>query len=39
VDEISSGAIAVTPEVVPLAEVEAAWTRPERPGTRTVLVP
>ncbi len=39
VEEISSGAIAVTPEVVPLADVAAAWTRPERPGTRTVLVP
>ena len=29
VQEINSGAIAVKPAAVPLAEVEAAWTRPE----------
>lgn len=39
VQEINAGAIRVTPDMVPLAEVEAAWTRPEPPGARTVLVP
>ena len=32
VQEINAGAITVTPDMVPLAEVEAAWTRPEPPG-------
>ena len=39
VAEIDSGAIAVNAIPVPLAEVEAAWTRASRPGERTVLVP
>ena len=39
VQEINSGAITVKPAAVPLAEVEAAWTRPEPAGVRTVLVP
>jgi NADPH:quinone reductase-like Zn-dependent oxidoreductase len=39
VQEISSGAITVNPATVPLAEVEAAWTRPDQAGVRTVLVP
>jgi NADPH:quinone reductase-like Zn-dependent oxidoreductase len=39
VDEIDAGTIAVHPNVVPLAEVEQTWSRPEAPGTRTVLVP
>src|SRR3984957_1532546 len=39
VAEISAGTIAVTPRPVPLAEVEAAWSAPELPGVRTVLVP
>ena len=39
VDEIDAGTIAVHPNPVPLAEVESAWSRPEAPGTRTVLVP
>jgi NADPH:quinone reductase-like Zn-dependent oxidoreductase len=39
VDEIGAGTIAVRPNPVPLAEVESAWSRPEAPGTRTVLVP
>jgi NADPH:quinone reductase-like Zn-dependent oxidoreductase len=39
VDEIDAGTIAVHPETVPLAEVESAWSRPEAPGTRTVLMP
>ncbi|MGW0201215.1 hypothetical protein, partial [Nonomuraea sp. NPDC003201] len=38
VDEIDQGRIAVSARIVPLAEVEAAWTAPERPGVRTVLV-
>jgi NADPH:quinone reductase-like Zn-dependent oxidoreductase len=39
VEEIDAGTIAVHPSPVPLAEVESAWSRPEAPGTRTVLVP
>ncbi len=39
VAEIDSGAIAVTANPVPLADVEAAWTRSSPPGERTVLVP
>jgi NADPH:quinone reductase-like Zn-dependent oxidoreductase len=39
VDEIDAGTIAVEVHAVPLAEVEAAWSRREAPGTRTVLVP
>ena len=39
VAEISAGAIAVRANPVPLADVEQAWTRPESPGQRTVLVP
>jgi NADPH:quinone reductase-like Zn-dependent oxidoreductase len=39
VEEIDAGTIAVRPDAVPLAEVESAWSRPEAPGTRTVLVP
>jgi NADPH:quinone reductase-like Zn-dependent oxidoreductase len=39
VAEIDSGAIAVNANPVPLAEVEAAWTRTGLPGERTVLVP
>jgi hypothetical protein len=39
VAEIDAGAITVNPRPVPLAEVEAAWTAPEPPGVRTVLIP
>lgn len=39
VEELNSGGIAVTARPVPLAEVETAWTEPEVPGVRTVLVP
>jgi NADPH:quinone reductase-like Zn-dependent oxidoreductase len=39
VAEIDSGAIAVKANPVPLADVEAAWTRTGLPGERTVLVP
>ncbi len=39
VDEIDAGTIAVTPDTMPLADVEAIWTRPDPPGQRTVLVP
>ena len=39
VDEINAGTIAVKPRVMPLADVEAIWTRPDPPGERTVLVP
>jgi NADPH:quinone reductase-like Zn-dependent oxidoreductase len=39
VDEIDTGAIAVTAISVPLADVETAWTRPAPPGQRVVLIP
>jgi hypothetical protein len=39
VAEIGSGAIEVHAHPVPLADVEAALTRPGLPGERTVLVP
>ena len=39
VGEINAGAIAVKPNTVPLADVEAIWARPDPPGERTVLVP
>jgi NADPH:quinone reductase-like Zn-dependent oxidoreductase len=39
IEEIASGAIAVQPNSVPLADVERAWLEPDRPGERTVLVP
>jgi NADPH:quinone reductase-like Zn-dependent oxidoreductase len=39
VAEIDSGAIAVRANPVPLADVQAAWTRISPPGERTVLVP
>jgi NADPH:quinone reductase-like Zn-dependent oxidoreductase len=39
VEEITVGAIAVCANVVPLADVQDAWTSEETPGERTVLVP
>jgi NADPH:quinone reductase-like Zn-dependent oxidoreductase len=39
IDEIDNGGIAVNARPVPLTEVETAWTEPEIPGVRTVLVP
>jgi NADPH:quinone reductase-like Zn-dependent oxidoreductase len=39
VREINTGTITITPATVPLADVEAAWSQPEPPGARTVLVP
>ena len=39
IGEISAGTIRVQPNVVPLADVERAWTSEETPGERTVLVP
>ncbi|MFI0939503.1 zinc-binding alcohol dehydrogenase family protein [Streptomyces sp. NPDC021020] len=36
---ITSGALAITPVAVPLADVEAAWTTPVPPGHRVVLTP
>jgi len=39
VNEIEGGTIAVKPNTMPLADVEAIWTRPDPPGERTVLVP
>jgi NADPH:quinone reductase-like Zn-dependent oxidoreductase len=39
VDEITTGAIAVKPNAMPLADVEAVWNRADVPGERTVLLP
>ena len=39
IDEINAGTIAVTPNVLPLADVAEAWARPDPPGARTVLTP
>jgi hypothetical protein len=39
IDEIESGGLAVIAKPVPLADIETAWTGPEVPGVRTVLVP
>jgi hypothetical protein len=39
IDEIEGGGLAVTTRAVPLTDVETAWTEPEVPGVRTVLVP
>jgi hypothetical protein len=39
IDEINAGTIAVKANRMPLADVEQAWTRPDVPGERTVLVP
>jgi NADPH:quinone reductase-like Zn-dependent oxidoreductase len=39
VREIDAGTIAVKPNTVSLADVEAVWARSDPPGERTVLVP
>jgi NADPH:quinone reductase-like Zn-dependent oxidoreductase len=39
IEEIDAGTIAVSAVTAPLSDVEAAWSRPEVPGQRTVLVP
>lgn len=39
VEEISAGRLDVRARAVPLADVEAEWTRPAAPGERVVLVP
>jgi hypothetical protein len=39
VDQINAGTITVSPDVVPLADVEQAWSQPDKPGRRTVLTP
>ena len=39
IEEIAAGTIAVTPRVVPLADVERAWGEPDVPGERIVLAP
>jgi NADPH:quinone reductase-like Zn-dependent oxidoreductase len=39
IEEIDNGGLAVTARPVPLADVETAWTTPDTPGVRTVLVP
>ncbi len=39
VEAIDAGDIAVQVATAPLADVEAVWTRDERPGVRTVLAP
>ncbi|WP_375489427.1 zinc-binding dehydrogenase [uncultured Jatrophihabitans sp.] len=39
IDEIAAGSVGFTLEQVPLAAVEQAWIRPDRPGVRTVFIP
>ncbi|MGH2883765.1 MAG: quinone oxidoreductase family protein, partial [Solirubrobacteraceae bacterium] len=39
VDEINAGAIAVKPNPMPLADVEAVWNMADVRGERTVLLP
>jgi NADPH:quinone reductase-like Zn-dependent oxidoreductase len=39
IDEIDRGTFAINVREVPLADVEAAWSAPEPPGMRTVLIP
>ena len=39
IDEIAAGTIAVTPDPVPLRDVERVWTEPDVPGQRIVLIP
>ena len=39
VHEISAGTIAVKPNTVPLADIEAIWARSDPPGERTVVMP
>jgi NADPH:quinone reductase-like Zn-dependent oxidoreductase len=39
IDEINSGSLAITPRSVPLRDVESAWSHPDAPGERTVLIP
>jgi NADPH:quinone reductase-like Zn-dependent oxidoreductase len=39
VDEVNAGRITITPRTAALADVEQVWSRPERPGERTVLLP
>ena len=39
VAEITAGTSAVKATMMPLAEVEQVWSRPDVPGERTVLVP
>ena len=39
IDEINAGSIAVTPNTVPLHDVESIWAQADPPGQRTVLVP
>jgi NADPH:quinone reductase-like Zn-dependent oxidoreductase len=39
VEEITAGAIAIRANLVPLADVQDAWTSQETPGERTVLIP
>ena len=38
IDEIDNGGLAVTAHSIPLTQVETAWTAPQIPGVRTVLV-
>ncbi|MDT0476590.1 hypothetical protein RM863_31135 [Streptomyces sp. DSM 41014] len=39
VREIDDGGLVVAVREAPLADAESAWTAPEEPGVRTVLVP
>jgi hypothetical protein len=39
IEEINAGTLRVKANTMPLADVERIWTRLDRPGERTVLVP
>ncbi|MBR7826118.1 zinc-binding alcohol dehydrogenase family protein [Actinospica sp. MGRD01-02] len=39
IEEIDNGGLRVNAQAEPLTEVERAWTTPEVPGVRTVLIP
>jgi hypothetical protein len=39
IEEIDAGQLTMAARVVPLRDVEAAWTGPEVPGERLVFVP
>ncbi len=39
IEEIGSGSLRITARAVPLRDVESAWSLPDVPGERTVIVP
>jgi len=39
IDELLAGAVALSPRVIPLSDVERVWNEPDVPGERIVFVP